>query len=676
MRCFLLLATAVVLLSGATADAVAYTPLCGGSNPACTYAYSTERKMVAGATTGIAVYRSVDGTTRSIGFTSSGRTDTAAVQAFCNAAVSGVISRNCFLSTVYDQAYEAVHGRTGGCDITNATPSAMPTYLTWPAHSNLPQFQKGGQGPGMNFYLDKTGCTALTGGAQSLFYSGSNRYWSEAGGQAGLNENTPAPFPFGAMFSPYVGFGVKYDACVVTRYCGAFDTEGEGPQASFAPTSNGDLIQVLATAGGRGPNNAWANNAQIVTNRTVPHPLVTQGRMTWGATGDQKYNGPAINRSEAFYTTNLNSRQAAALYANEAAFQATLTLGYQGPGDLFGEYGTMPGVTKGHIGQMQYLAAAYTLRKPYAGYMGPLLNACRGQGPNSPCEDIGLSGNDIDTTTLSAFCGPVSGLDNCTVETWYNSALNQDVRVAGGNSALDFTAVSASARPTIAFSGCGTSKITVCIVTSRTRYFTGGGAIRLYTGINGYTLSAVAQRTGSLTVRQHCRYLLGRDAQWRWRPDPIDRLRRQHYPQHNLGRRHDTLDRALFGRQRQRPGHDDLGVQSHWDGHRRHFNGRGIVHLPDQRGADVRRPRQYQLRHRARRRQHRPAARQPAGRIWLLNVKYDLDPAFLVIAAGDASSHYALRFSALPSPLYRCELVLILARKNLPIHFMRSPGGI
>ena len=157
----------------------------------------------------------------------------------------------------------------------------------------------------------------------------------------------------------------------------------------------------------------------------------------------------------------------------------------------------MPNVNNGRIGQMQYLAAAYTLRKPYAGYMGPLLNACRGQGPNSQCEDIGLSGNDIDTTSLSAFCGPVSGLNNCTVQKWYNSALNQNVTVAGGNSALDFTAVSASARPTIAFSGCGTSKITVCIVTSPTHYFTGGGAISLYTGINGYTLSAVARRTGS-----------------------------------------------------------------------------------------------------------------------------------------------------------------------------------
>ena len=475
------------------------TPLCGGSNPTCIYAYSTERQMVAGATTGIAVYRSVDGTTQSIGFASSGLTDTAAVQAFCNAAVSGVISRNCFLATVYDQAYEAVHGTTGGCDITNATPSAMPTYLTWPDHSNLPQFQKGWQGTGTNFYLDATGCTALTGGAQSLFYSGSNLYWSAVGGQAGLNENTPAPVPLGSMFSAYVGFGVNFGTCVVTGYCGTFDTEGQGPQAPFTSTSNGDLIQVLATAGGTGPNNAWANNVQIVTNGIVAHALVTQGRMTWGATGDHKYNGPAINRSEAFYASNLNSNQAAALYANEAAFQATLTLGYQGPGDLFGEYGATPNVTNGHIGQMQYLAAAYTLRKPYAGYMGPLLNACQGQGPNSACEDIGLSGNDIDTTTLSAFCGPVSGLNNCTVQTWYNSALNQNATVAGGNSALDFTAVSTSARPTIAFSGCGTSKITVCIVTSPTHYFTGGGAISLYTGKNGYTLSAVAQRTGSFT---------------------------------------------------------------------------------------------------------------------------------------------------------------------------------
>jgi hypothetical protein len=49
----------------------------------------------------------------------------------------------------------------------------------------------------------------------------------------------------------------------------------------------------------------------------------------------------------------------------------------------------------------------------------------------------------------------------------------------------------------IAFSGCGTSNITVCIVTSSTHYFTGGEAISLYTGTNGYTLSAVARRTGS-----------------------------------------------------------------------------------------------------------------------------------------------------------------------------------
>jgi hypothetical protein len=302
------------------------------------------------------------------------------------------------------------------------------------------------------------------------------------------------------MFSAYVGFGVKYGPCVVTRYCGAFDTEGEGPQAPFTSTSDGDLIQVLATAGGKGPNNAWANNARIATDVTVPHALVTQGRMAWGATGDRRFNGPAINRSEAFYTSNLNSNQAAALYANEAAFQATLTRGYQGPGDLFAEYSTTPNVPNGRIGQMQYLAAAYTLRKPYAGYMGPLLNACKGQGPRAACKDIGLSGNDIDTTTLSAFCGPVSGLDNCTVQKWYNSALNQNVTVTGGNPALDFTAVSPSARPTIAFSGCGTSKITVCIVTGPTRYFTGGGAISLYTGTNGYTLSAVAQRTGSFTT--------------------------------------------------------------------------------------------------------------------------------------------------------------------------------
>ena len=77
-----------------------YTPLCGGANPACAYAYSTERQMAASATAAIQVYRSVDGTTQNVGFTSAGLVNTATVDAFCNAAVAGVISRNCFISEI------------------------------------------------------------------------------------------------------------------------------------------------------------------------------------------------------------------------------------------------------------------------------------------------------------------------------------------------------------------------------------------------------------------------------------------------------------------------------------------------------------------------------------------------------------------------------------------------
>jgi hypothetical protein len=116
--------------------------------------------------------------------------------------------------------------------------------------------------------------------------------------------------------------------------------------------------------------------------------------MTWGLRVTADSMGPAINRSETFYRNRLEFHQAAALYANEAAFQATLTRGYQGPGDLFGEYSRTPNVANGRIGQMQYLAAAYTLcASPMPVTWDLLLNACRGQGPSAACNDIGLSGN-------------------------------------------------------------------------------------------------------------------------------------------------------------------------------------------------------------------------------------------------------------------------------------------
>ena len=129
-----------------------------------------------------------------------------------------------------------------------------------------------------------------------------------------------------------------------------------------------------------------------------------------------------------------------------------------------------------------WLSQAFSLRKAYAGYEGPALNACQGQGAVT-CEDIGWVNNTIDTATLSAFCGPVSGLNNCTVETWYNEALNQASDTNGVDAGIDATAISTTTRPTIAWSGCGTTAITVCIATSPTNYFArrrGHGRRRLY----------------------------------------------------------------------------------------------------------------------------------------------------------------------------------------------------
>ena len=58
-------ATAGMMMRGmGKAPSSGYTPLCGGANPSCAYAYSTERQMASTATTALQVYRSVDGTTQ------------------------------------------------------------------------------------------------------------------------------------------------------------------------------------------------------------------------------------------------------------------------------------------------------------------------------------------------------------------------------------------------------------------------------------------------------------------------------------------------------------------------------------------------------------------------------------------------------------------------------------
>lgn len=112
-----------------------YTPLCGGSNPACAYAYSTERQMASGATAALQVYRSVDGATQNVGFTGAGLVNTATVDGFCNAAVGGVISRKCLISEIYDQSGNA-------CPIFATSPTNMPDYMVDPGHQGLPRFQK------------------------------------------------------------------------------------------------------------------------------------------------------------------------------------------------------------------------------------------------------------------------------------------------------------------------------------------------------------------------------------------------------------------------------------------------------------------------------------------------------------------------------------------------------
>lgn len=480
-----------------------YTPLCGGANPVCAYAHSTERQMVAGATVALQVYRSVDGTTQDVGFTSAGRVNTATVDGFCNASVGGVISRNCLLSKVYDQS-------GNNCPIYNSTAGNMPDYLVGPTHQGLPRFQKVYQGAGgiLTFLLDSNGgvasfpshqCTALGGGPQGLFFAGNSSYGAYSSGQDGATEGTIGARA-GNMYSAFTGFTtLVQDLCITGagHPCGGVDTEGQGPQANFTRTANDDYIDITTTAGGTGPFNTWVNNAQITTNESVPTALTTPVRMTWGDAGDHTTPGPNIARSEAFFLVNLTSGQVASLYSNETTFTAGLTTTYQGPGDIIGgETSYSSGLTNGQALQLQWLEQCSSLRKCYAAYEGPALNACQGQGAVS-CEDIGWVNNTIDTATLSAFCGPVSGLNNCTVQTWYNQALSWLSGTNGVTTTIDATAVSSSNRPAVLWSGCGTTTITVCIQTSPTNYFTTNPAGGTFSG--GYSMSAVAMRTGGTT---------------------------------------------------------------------------------------------------------------------------------------------------------------------------------
>jgi hypothetical protein len=409
-------ATAGMMLLGmGGAPGSGYTPLCGGSNPTCAYAYSTERQMVSTATTSIQVYRSVDGTTQNVGFTSAWLVNTATVDSFCKAAVAGVISRNCFISEIFDQSGNA-------CPIFNTTPANMPDYLVDPNHQGMPRFQKVYQGPGgqLTFLLDSNGgingtlthpCTALGTGAQSLFFAGSSLYAAFSSGQFGLMENTHGATA-GTMWAAFIGPpGYTYDKCVTSGglNCGGLDTEAQGPQANYTRTANDDVIDIATTAGGTGPINIWMNGVQITMNESVPTSLNTQHRMVWGTSGDDSTPGPSIGRTETAYTSTLSSGQVAALYSNETTFTAGLTTTYNGPGNVIGgETSYSTGITNHETLQLQWLSQAFSLRKAYAGYEGQALNACQGQGAVT-CEDIGWVNNTIDTATLSAFCGPVSG---------------------------------------------------------------------------------------------------------------------------------------------------------------------------------------------------------------------------------------------------------------------------
>jgi hypothetical protein len=481
--------------AGAGSTPSSYRPLCGGSLPTCAYAFSTERQLVSGATTALTVYRSVDGTTQNIGFTG-GLVNTAAVDAFCNASVAGVISRSCLLAGVIDQTGNCADGITE----IDGNPSHMPTYMVWPAHSNLPVYQVPyvgstrvhilENGPAIGSGSSPPGCnSALTGGPQSLYGLGSTVYISSCCGEGFGVTETAVPnggSPHGSMFSPFFA-GDSTVQCTVA--CTGVDIEGAG--ISGAVPLGIDTESVSTAAGGRGFINVYANGTQIVTNATPAVSLLTQTRLTLGADGDRLFNGPLIWWDGALYSSQLSSAQVAAIHSNTAAFLGMLKTGDQGPGDLFTQASST--VTGGRVDQLQYLSQCFSLRKCYAGYEGPAINVCQGSGA---CEDIGWVGDIIDTATMSAFCGPVSGLNNCAVQIWYNEALTQST-TGNGVGMVDATAVSSTNRPTISWSGCQTTNVPVCIATSSDKYFT---AVGIIVSSAAYSMSAVATRTSGASL--------------------------------------------------------------------------------------------------------------------------------------------------------------------------------
>jgi hypothetical protein len=139
----------------------------------------------------------------------------------------------------------------------------------------------------------------------------------------------------------------------------------------------------VAPTSGTSPWGLYINNSSTnlcAAGCNVLDALVTKSRMTWGDSGDHSTPGPAIGRSEAFYTLVLSSGQIASLYSSETTFVGSLTTGYVGPGDnaiVGNETSYSTGLTSNKVLQLQWLSQAFSLRKAYAGYEGPALNACQ-----------------------------------------------------------------------------------------------------------------------------------------------------------------------------------------------------------------------------------------------------------------------------------------------------------
>jgi hypothetical protein len=492
---FISAAHAVSLLNlmgaGAGSSGSAGTPECSIAGVTCEYGYSLSHQVVPGATKAIAVYNVSTATATDIGFDPDLTTSVSAIAAAC-----GINTIDCRLETVYDQ-------KGTGCDPTQATPADMPAIYLLPTHGGKPVLYLP-YNQSTTIFLQSTaaGCSGtITGDATrtTIAYSDESLA-SHCCGEFGFGENTPGVVDF-AMWA----YGPYYSA---SQFYPFMDIEGFGINGSAFGFSFSDLVFAAEyTTGGLCTATLYINGSSIGNQACGQnHALATQNRMNFGTSGDHTAYGPGMLDTMLFLTNTPGATAEAAVSASLTGRSAALAAATgPGPGDVF---------TSGEEPQQtSYLVSGAGLRPLQLSYLGPLLNVC--QGTSATCEDIGQTNAGtvaaaFDIATASAYCGPVSGLNNCRVSNAYQQALDPALGTGNTHNVGNFTDQGTAAnRPGLAFGATCLSitKNQVCMTFSGTQKLcqTANGSnlqVGSGSGSNNWTAAAVGARTLTNTTIQ------------------------------------------------------------------------------------------------------------------------------------------------------------------------------